>query len=183
MALKATIFKVELGVADMDRHYYGDHSLTIARHPSETDERLMVRLLAFAWHADPALQFSRGLSTDDEPALWQHSLSGEIEQWIEVGLPDESKLRKASGRAQQVVVYAYGGRGAALWREQNERFWQRLDNLTVWALPKAATDQLASLAERTMSLQCSIQDGIGLVTAESATVTVERTIWAESRTS
>lgn len=177
MALKATIYKVDLGVADMDRHYYGDHPLTLALHPSETDERMMVRLLAFAWHADPALQFTRGLSADDEPALWQHSLSGEIDQWIEVGLPDERKLRKACGRAKQVVVYAYGGRGTALWREQNERHWSRLDNLAVYALAKPATDQLASFAGRNMRLQCSIQEESCLLSNGDETVDIAREPW------
>ncbi len=114
MALKATIFKVELQVADMDRSYYGDHALTIARHPSETDERMMLRVLAFALHAGPDLAFGKGLSTDDEPDLWQRDLTGAIALWIDVGQPDEKLLRRACGRAREVVVYAYG-RGVDLW--------------------------------------------------------------------
>ena len=99
MALKATIYKVELAVADMDRNYYGDHGFTIARHPSETDERMMTRVLAFALHADDALAFGRGLSTSDEPDLWRKDLTGAIELWIEVGLPEVKRLRRAAGRA------------------------------------------------------------------------------------
>src|SRR5512147_3279852 len=106
MALKSTIFKAELQISDMDRNYYGSHSLTIARHPSETDERMMVRLLAFALHANEGLAFGRGLSTDDEPDLWQRDLTGAIRLWIDVGLPDEKLLRRACGRADEVVVYA-----------------------------------------------------------------------------
>ncbi len=121
MALKATIFKADLQIADMDRRYYGDHTLTIARHPSETDERMMVRLLAFAMHADEALSFGRGLSTDDEPDLWRKDLTGTIEIWIDVGLPDEKRVRRACGRARQVFVYSYGGRGAELWWDQFAR--------------------------------------------------------------
>ena len=104
MALKATIFKAELQIADMDRNYYHDHALTIARHPSETDERMMVRLLAYALHADETLSFGKGLSTDDEPDLWQKDLTGAIELWIDVGQPDEKRIRKACGRARQVFV-------------------------------------------------------------------------------
>jgi uncharacterized protein YaeQ len=104
MAPKATIVKAELQVTDMDRHYYALHNLTLAQHPSETVERLMVRLLAFALHADERLEFGRGLSDEDEPALWRRDYTGDIEQWIEVGQPDESRIRKACGRAQQVVV-------------------------------------------------------------------------------
>ena len=102
MAPNATIFKAILHIADVERHYYEDHTVTLARHPSETDERMMVRLLAFALHAHEALLFGRGLSTEDEPALWQKDLTGLIELWIEVGLPDEKALRQACGRAKQV---------------------------------------------------------------------------------
>jgi len=159
MALKATIFKAELQIADMDRRYYGDHTLTIARHPSETDERMMVRLLAFAMHADGALSFGRGLSTDDEPDLWQKDLTGTIEIWIDVGLPDEKRVRRACGRARQVFVYSYGGRGAELWWDQVNAKLGRVENLSVISLPAASTQALAALAFRNMQLQFTIQDG------------------------
>ena len=120
MATKSTVFKADLQITDLDRGYYQGHSLTLARHPSETDERLMVRLLVFARHAHERLGFSRGLSTPDEPALWQKSLSGEIETWIELGQPDEKRIRKASGQAQQVYIYTYSGNSADLWWEQTD---------------------------------------------------------------
>jgi uncharacterized protein YaeQ len=159
MALKATIFKAELQIADMDRRYYGGHTLTIARHPSETDERMMVRLLAFAMHADGALSFGRGLSTDDEPDLWQKDLTGTIEIWIDVGLPDEKRVRRACGRARQVFVYSYGGRGAELWWDQVNAKLGRVENLSVISLPAASTQALAALAFRNMQLQFTIQEG------------------------
>ena len=115
MALKATIFKVELALADLDRNLYDTFNLTLARHPSENDARMMVRLLAFAGCADPALAFGRGLSTDDEPDLWRRDLTGAVEQWILVGLPDEREVRKACGRAAEVVVFAYGDKAADVW--------------------------------------------------------------------
>src|SRR5258708_30643507 len=105
MALKSTIFKAELTVSDLDRHHFATHALTIARHPSETDERMMVRLLAFALNADDALEFGRGLSSEDEADLVRRDLTGAIDAWIDVGLPDERRVRKASGRAARVVVY------------------------------------------------------------------------------
>lgn len=157
MALKATIFKADLQVADMDRHYYGDHALTIARHPSETDERMMIRLLAFALQANEALAFGRGLSTEDEPDLWRKDLTGAIEQWIEVGLPDERRLLKACGRAQDVVVYAYGV-VAPWWKQLGARIKQS-GNVRVFSLDTAATGELAAFAQRTMRLQATIQDG------------------------
>lgn len=159
MALKATIFKADLNIADMDRHYYHDHALTIAQHPSENDERMMVRLLAFALHAHEDLAFGRGLSTEDEPDLWHKDLTGAIELWIDVGLPDERRIRKACGRAKQVVIYSYGGRGADLWWEQNHSKLERVNNLSVSNLPADTSLALAKLARRTMQLQCTIQDG------------------------
>jgi uncharacterized protein YaeQ len=159
MALKATIFKAELHVSDMDRNYYHDHSLTIARHPSENDERMMVRLLAFALHANDALTFAEGMSTDDEPALWQKDLTGAIELWIEVGQPDEKRIRRACGRARQVVVYSFGGHGADVWLKQVKSGLEVSKNLTIVNLPAGASQDLTKIAQRTMELQCTIQDG------------------------
>lgn len=158
MAIKSTIFKAELQIANMDRNYYHDHALTIAQHPSETDERMMVRLLAFALHADEALSFGKGLSADDEPDLWKKDLTGTIELWIDVGLPDEKLIRKACGRARQVVVYTYGGRGADIWWNQNSSKLERLNNLTVINLPETTSQGLATLVQRTMQLQMTVQD-------------------------
>jgi uncharacterized protein YaeQ len=159
MATGATIHRADLSIADMDRHYYADHSLTLARHPSETEERLMVRLLAFAVFASDDLDFGRGLSTDDEPDLWRRDLTGLVETWIEVGLPEEKWLRKACGRARQVVVIAYGAAKAEQWWKRHEPELMRLDNLTVLSLPMAAGPALAALASRSMRLDVTIQEG------------------------
>ncbi|MBR9869911.1 MAG: YaeQ family protein [Gammaproteobacteria bacterium] len=159
MALKATIFKATLHIADMDKHYYGDHHLTVARHPSETDERMMIRLLAFALNANDTLEFTKGLSSDDEPELWQKSLSDEIELWIELGLPDEDRIRKACNRSKQVILYTYGGRAVPVWWEKHHNKLTRFGNLTVVELPADPIAELATLAERSMTLQVSIQDG------------------------
>lgn len=158
MALRATIFKAELHIADMERAYYQDHIVTVARHPSETDERMMVRLLAFALNADDTLTFGAGLSAEDEPDLWRKDLTGRIETWIDVGLPDEKRIRKACGRADKVIVYSYGGRAADLWWRQVEDKLGQLDKLTVVDLPQAGTQSLAKLAARNMQLQITIQD-------------------------
>jgi uncharacterized protein YaeQ len=158
MALKATIFKAELQIADMDRNYYRDHALTIARHPSETDERMMLRVLAFALNASDSLSFGKGLSTDDEPDLWQKDLTGAIELWIDVGQPDDKRIRRACGRASQVLVYSYGGQGAAIWWDQIAGKLDRTRNLRVVSVPAAASQALAKLAQRNMQLNCTIQD-------------------------
>jgi uncharacterized protein YaeQ len=121
MALNSTIYKVELQISDMDRHYYATHALTLARHPSETEERLMVRLLAFALYADDRLEFGKGISDEDEPALWRKAYTDEIELWIELGQPDEARIRKACGRSRQVVVINYGGNVGRHLVEQGRR--------------------------------------------------------------
>ncbi len=159
MALKATIYKAELQIADMERNHYADYSLTLARHPSETDERMLVRLLAFALFADAGLTFGKGLCVDDEPDLWRKDLTGVIEQWIDVGLPDEKWTRKACGRARQVVIVNYGARPADVWWAQNRDKLARLANLSVYRLPFTATQALTALAARNMQLQCTLQDG------------------------
>jgi uncharacterized protein YaeQ len=159
MALKATIFKAELQISDMGRNYYHDHTITIARHPSETDERMMVRLMAFALHAHEALTFANGMSADDEPDLWQKDLTGVIETWIDVGQPDEKRIRKACGRSRQVFIYSYSGNSADVWWDQISTNLERVKNLTVINLPAMTSQALAKLAQRTMQLQCTIQDG------------------------
>jgi uncharacterized protein YaeQ len=180
MALKATIFKADLQIADMDRSYYGDHALTLARHPSETDERMMLRLLAFALNAGEALTFGKGLSADEEPDLWRHDLTGGIELWVEVGLPDERRLRKACGRAAQVRVYAYGGHAADLWWKQNAADLGRNANLAVLGVPREASQALAQLAQRTMKLQVTVQEGQLWVGDDSRSVALELAPWKDA---
>ncbi len=173
MAIKSTVFKVSLNITDLDRPYYGEHNLMLARHPSETDERMMVRLLAFALFADERLEFGRGLSADDEPALWLKDYSGNIKLWIEVGLPDERILRKAAGRADAVVLLAYGGRTVDLWWAKEGATLARLDKLRVLALDSEQSAALAALVQRGMQLQCTIQDGQAWLTDGASTVLIE----------
>jgi uncharacterized protein YaeQ len=173
MALKATIYKAEIAVADIDRGYYRDHTLTLARHPSETDERLMVRLLAFALFADEGLEFGRGLSTEDEADLWQRDLTGAIVRWIDVGLPDERDVRKACGRAREVRVLAYGGRAVDLWWAANRDALERQERLAVQEVPAEASRALAALAGRSMRLQVTLQEGHVLLTDGTTSLGVD----------
>ena len=159
MALTATIHKAELSISDMDRHYYATHALTLARHPSETEERLMARLLAFTLYADERLQFGKGLSDTDEPALWRKAYTDEIELWIEVGQPDETRIRKACGRSRQVVVISYGGNAAEIWWNKVGSALSRNRNLTVLDIPVRTVAELVALLQRGMRLQALIQDG------------------------
>ena len=174
MAIKATVHKANLQIADIDRHYYQDHALTLARHPSETAERMMVRLLVFALHAHEYLEFGQGMTDDDEADLWQKDLTGAIELWIDVGIPGEKLIRKACGRARQVVVYCYGGRVAEMWFAQNRSQFERQKNLTIINLPPESTRELAKLAQRNMKLQCTIQDGQVWLGDGETSVQVER---------
>lgn len=159
MAIKSTVFKADLQVTDTDRDYYQSHKLTLARHPSETDERMMLRLLVFAMHADAATEFAGAISTEDTPALWRKNLSGEILEWIEIGQPDEKRIRKACGRARQVYIYCYGAHRAKPWWQSIKSSLDRFDNLRVMFLPDDQIRVLSEMAERTMQLQCIIQDG------------------------
>jgi uncharacterized protein YaeQ len=159
MALRSTVHRAELTVSDLDRQVYGRHSLVIARHPSETEERLMVRLLAFALHADEALAFGAGLSTENEPDLVRLDPTGAIDLWIDVGLPDPKDIRKACGRAREVVVLAYGARKVEPWWNESAEALGRQTNLRVLTLTGQETAALAGLADRAMSLTCTIQEG------------------------
>ncbi|HZX76890.1 YaeQ family protein [Lysobacter sp.] len=170
MALKATVVKAELQLSDLDRHHYATYPLTLAQHPSETDQRLMVRLVAFALFASERLEFGKGLSTDDEPDLWRRDYTGEIELWIDLGQPDESRIRKACGRARQVVVVNYAGRAADLWWDKNTAALSRLGNLTVLDIDEASVDALAAMIERSMRFNALIQDGELQLMGDSGTV-------------
>ena len=176
MALKSTIFKAELQIADIDRNYYQSHVLTLARHPSETDERMMVRLLAFALHAHESLLFGNGLSTDNEPDLWRKDLTGEINLWIDVGLPDEKLVRKACGRSRQVFIYSYGGRVADRWWDQCRSKLGKIKNLSVINLPPQTSQSIAKQAQRSMQLNCTIQEGQIWLTDQKESVQVELVI-------
>ena len=181
MAQKATIYKVELSVCDMDRHYYETHKLTIAKHPSETDERLMVRILAFALNAHENLEFSRGLSADDEPDIWQKSLSGELELWVALGLPSEKIVRQSCGKAVEVIVYCYGGKTAEVWWEKIKNSTTRFNNLQVISFSEKDTSELAKQVSRSMKLHVSIQDGDVMVSIDESIVYVTPVKWKSSK--
>ncbi len=171
MALKATIYKADLQVADMDRHYYADHALTIARHPSETDERMMVKVLMYALHATEGIAFTKGLFDVDEPEVWVRDLTGSIRLWIDIGQPDETRLRKACNRADQVIAVCFAS-SADVWWKNIETKLTRLNNLTVLQLPADTSQALAALAQRNMQLQCMVQDGEIWINTDGASVPV-----------
>lgn len=175
MSLKSTVFKVTLQIADMERNYYNDHLLTIARHPSETDERMMVRLLAYALNANEHLTFANGLSENDEADIWQKDLIDSIELWIDVGLPDEKVIKRACGRSKHVLVYSYGGRIADMWWDKHKSKLELMQNLSVINIPQENSLAMANLAKRGMKLYYTIgEDGV-LISDDLDTVTVTPT--------
>ena len=169
MAIGATVYKVSLTIADMDRQYYQVHELTVAMHPSENNHRFMVRIIAFALNADEQLLFTKGLGADDEPEVWQKSLAGDIELWIDFGQIDEKRIRRACGRAKKVSVYTYQRRKAMLWWEQHKMKFVRHENLKVFHIE---ADGAEVLVKRNMQLQCNIDDGSIFISDENHSLAV-----------
>lgn len=172
MALKSIIYKADLNISDMDRGYYADHSLTIARHPSETDERMMIRVLAFAIHAAERLEFGKGISDTEEPDIWLKDYTDAIQLWVEVGQPDDRRLLKACGRSEQVIVYSFASASDIWWKAMNSRL-DRAKNLRVMNVPFEQSQALEKLAQRNMQLQCTIQDGQIWMSAGDASVQID----------
>lgn len=175
MAANATIYKALLNIANMDTHYYDEHNLTLAKHPSENDLRLMVRLVAFIFNANEDLVFCKGISEDDEPDLWQKSLGGEIELWIDLGQPDEKRIKKACGRSERVIIYTYQEGMAKSWFKQIENSLKRFKNLEVVYLN--IDGEVEGFIKRSMNLQANISDGeLSLIEGEN-TLTITKDVW------
>lgn len=175
MATKATIYKALINIANMDSHYYAEHNLTMAKHPSETDLRLMVRLISFILNADEGLVFTKGISQEDEPDLWRMSLGGEIELWIDLGQPDVKRIKKACGRSDEVIIYTYQEGMATAWWKNIETSLTRFSNLKVIYLE--IEGDIEVLLTRAMSLQANISDGeLTLITQEQSII-VKSKVW------
>ena len=176
MALKATVYKAALQLSDLDENFYGDYDLTLGRHPSETDERMLVRLLAFVLNVPKTndlgpLEFAKDMWEPDEPALWQRNLTGQLEQWIEVGQPDEKRLLKACGRSRFVRVYSFNSSTSIWWNGVANQL-TRPKNLFVWQITPESSRNLAGLAQRAMRLQVTLQDGAIWVSDDAKSVEV-----------
>lgn len=181
MALGATIYKIELHVADLDRHYYGRHALTIARHPSETAERMMARLIAFSMHADEGLTFTKGLSEADEPDIWLKDLTGAVDLWVEVGQPNETRILRACGVAEQVVVYCYNGHVSKIWWDAVSKKLERAKNLKVICLPMEMIRSLSMHVERSMVIHVNIHENEMFMTTGDLTVNLSPLLWRETK--
>lgn len=180
MALGATIYKVELHVADTDRHYYGTHALTVARHPSETAERMLVRLIAFCMHADENLAFTKGLSETDEPDLWLKDLTGAVDLWVEVGQPADVRILRACGLAKQVVVYCYNGHASKIWWDSLSKKLERAKNLKVVCLPIEPIRLLATSLERSVVMHVNIEENEIFLTTGDRTSSFSPAVWRDA---
>lgn len=158
MALKSTVYKARLDIADLDRNYYAERQLTLARHPSESETRMMIGLAAFALNAHERLEFSRGLGETEEPDLWQRDLTGDLELWVELGHPDERRVAKACGRSKRVVVYTYSA-SPELWWDPIADGLAKWRNLSVFRFDPNEAEGLKALVKRSMDLSATIQDG------------------------
>ena len=185
LALKSTVFKANLQIADIDHGYYADHALTLARHPSETDERMMIRLVAMALQAhrlqtelggDGTLAFGAGLSDPDEPDAWLRDYTGQTRLWVEVGQPEDKPLAKACSKSDAVLVYCFAHAAEVWWRGIENKL-TRLDKLQVWRVPTEASQALAAMAERSMQLQATIQEGTLMLGNGRQQVDVEPHRW------
>ncbi|MCG8315957.1 MAG: YaeQ family protein [Pseudomonadales bacterium] len=173
MALKSTVFKATVSLSNMDAHLYKDIHVTIAQHPSETDERMMVRLLAFVLNDQERLTFGRGLSNEEEPAIYVKTLTDDIQLWIDVGLPDKERIKKASHKAEKVIIYSYGGNNADTWWQQNKNIVSGYKNVKVIKVPTETSINMAELVERTMHLSCNVQDGTIWLSSDSLTIEIQ----------
>ncbi|MGJ8689204.1 MAG: YaeQ family protein [Gammaproteobacteria bacterium] len=183
MASKATVLKAELQICDMNRHYYKTHTLTIALHPSETEERMMVRVVAFALHASESLAFTRGLSSDDEPDIWDKDLTDHITTWIDLGQPEEKRIRKACGRADDVFIYTYQPRNSGPWWSKHADALERFSKLSVISIETRSSTALADLCDRNMELQCTIQDNAVYLSTPSKEVELALSFLKEPKSS
>ena len=173
MALKSTIYKVRLTLSNLNIHHYSDYSLTIAKHPSENELRMMIRLLAFSLSAQEDVQFTKGLSADNEADLWKINHDGSIEHWIELGLPDERRIRQICSKANKVTIYTYHGNQALLWFESIENKVQRFDHLNIIHFSVKDTHLLEAFAEKGMNLNISIEDNDIWISNETERICVE----------
>ena len=185
MALKSTIFKANLSIADIDHGYYADHNLTLARHPSETDERMMVRLVALALNAhqlqdlcngDGTLAFGAGLSDPEDPDVSLTDFTGQKRLWIEVGQPEDKPISKAHNKSDHMLLYCFN-HAAEVWWKGIQGKLTRLNKLEVYRLPSDVTQELAKLAERSMQLQATIQEGGLILSSNLGTVEIEPIRW------
>ena len=175
MAANAIIHKALLNIANMDTHYYEEHNLTLAQHPSENELRLMIRLVSFVLNATDTLMFCKGISQDDEPDLWQKKFGDDIEMWIDVGQPDEKRIKKACGQSDKVIIYTFKETLATPWFKKIEGSLSRFTNLQVIHLN--IDGDIEELCNRSMNIQCNMLDNELTLIQGDKSVVITQDIW------
>lgn len=177
MAQGSEIYKVQVSLSNLNSHYYDDFALTLARHPSESEARLMFRLTALLHSSAESeferLQFTKGISTQEEPDIWQKNYSGDILQWIELGQPDLKRLRQAMGKSQIVRVYTYNPNTSGEWYQKISRDILNYKKLEIFHLEVTKGQSLENLISRTMDLSCLIEEQVLYLSNDSDRVEIE----------
>ena len=156
MALKPTIYKLKIALTDLNRNYYDTLNLTIAKHPSETLERMMARMLVFCINAQENLSFAKGLNVAEEPDIWVHTLDNQISLWIDVGEPAADRIKKASRLASTVKVYSFNSKSAIWWKQEQAKFSKLM--VSVFQFQWENIQSLTLLVQRTMDLSVTITE-------------------------
>ncbi|WP_375748562.1 YaeQ family protein [Vibrio sp. HN007] len=171
MALKPTIYKFRISLSDMNREYYDSLSLTVAQHPSENTTRMMARVLAYCLNADPDLAFTKGLSTIEEPDIWQKTPDNQVSCWIEVGEPDSERVKKASRIADKVSIYSFNRKGDIWWQQSKSKL--DFNNVSLFQFSPDAIQQLSTMVTRTSELSVMISGNSLFVSTSSGECEVE----------
>lgn len=158
MALPSTIYKATIQLADIDRGIYETLQATVARHPSETEERLVARLLAYVLFFDPELAFTKGISAVDEPDLWLKGPDDRVLLWVEVGIPESDRIMKASRHTEQVALVACG-KTFANWEQQHLPKLMGISNLTLIHFDQSFINRLTAKLDRSINWEVTINDG------------------------
>lgn len=179
MALRPTIYKFKISLSDMDRNLYQTLSLTVAQHPSETAERMMARVLAFCINADEQLNFTKGLSSTEEPDIWKHSLDNQILLWIDVGEPAPERIKKASRIAKSVKVYSFNSKSPVWWSQEAAKFAPL--NAEVFRFDWPGIQAFAALVERTMEFSITLSENVAFVSAQKGESQVTWMLLSDSK--
>ncbi|TEW47870.1 YaeQ family protein [Psychromonas algicola] len=173
MALKPTIFKMNINVSDLDNDVYETIVLTVAQHPSETTERMVTRILAYVLNNQEFLSFTTGLSEADDPDIWAKNYSDEFLLWVDVGEPAFDRIKKAARQAKVAKVYTFNTKSGVWWKQSQKDF--ATIKAEVYQFEFEQIQQFAALVERTMDFSITITDGVFYIAANKGSCEVNLT--------
>jgi uncharacterized protein YaeQ len=169
MALPSTIYRASIELSDLDRNCYESLQVTVAQHPSETAERMVARLLAYALCYREGLVFTKGISAGDEPDLWLKGPDGRVDLWVEVGVPEPERIVKATRHAREVIVYVCGN-SQHHWQKQHLSKLSNLSNLTIYLIDQQFIRQVAQHLQRSIIFGLTITEGLMYLTVGNETL-------------